>query len=31
MHECGFRPALDIDGTIDDLLTLAIDTFGTPS
>lgn len=31
MHECGFRPALDIDGAIDDLLSLAIDTFGTPS
>ncbi len=31
MHECSFRPALDIDGTIDDLLALAIDTFGAPS
>ena len=31
MHECGFRPALDIDGAVDDLLSLAIDTFGTPS
>ena len=31
MHEYGFRPALDTDGTIDDLLALAIETFGTPS
>lgn len=31
MHECGFSPALDIDGTIDDLLALALETFGTTS
>jgi nucleoside-diphosphate-sugar epimerase len=28
MRGCGFRPALDIDTTIDDLLDLALDSFG---